>query len=92
MNFKFSKKYFGLQLRGHTDSVYTLDTSHNGKFIISGGWDNMIRMSHINNSKQIRTFIGGVCWILSLAMAKSGKYILTSEQRETCKLWNVHTG
>lgn len=51
-------KKFDRSINGHFDEVMCMAVSPNGKFLVSGGKDRIIRIWDLHNQKQIQTFMG----------------------------------
>lgn len=68
--------------------VLSVAFSPNGKYILTGCWDNTVKLWDINGP-QIQTFNGHSAGITSVAFSPDGKYILTGSKDRTAKLWNL---
>ena len=54
----FKGEKFNRAIQGHHDEVTAFAISPNGKYMISGGKDRIVRIWDIHNQKQIQTFLG----------------------------------
>jgi WD40 repeat protein len=54
----FKGEKFNRAIQGHFDEVCSFAVSPNGKFLVSGGKDRVVRVWDIHNQKQIQTFLG----------------------------------
>ena len=54
----FKGEKFNRSMQGHFDEVMTCAISPNGKYLVSGGKDRVIRIWDLHNQKQIQTFMG----------------------------------
>lgn len=72
--------------------VNSVAFSPDGKYLLSGGRDNMARLWDIASGQLVRTFVGHTFWIWSVSFSPDGKYVLTASQDRTARLWDVSTG
>jgi len=77
---------------GHTAGVTSVAFSPDGKYIVSGSYDNTIKLWDIETGRLIRNFSGNFYYILSVAFSPSGNQIISSSMDNTLKLWDVETG
>ena len=63
-----------------------------GKKIISGGTDKLIKIWDFTTGKLTQTFPGHTGKILSLAISRNGKYIVSGSSDGKIKLWELSTG
>jgi ribosomal RNA-processing protein 9 len=54
----FRGEKFNRKVEGHYDEVICHAISPNGKYMVSGGKDRIVRVWDIHNQKQIQTFLG----------------------------------
>ncbi len=72
----YAKPDIKVQL-GHKDLISSVTFSPNGKYVLSGSWDNTIKLWDIATGKEIRTFIGHNNGVVSVRFSLDGKYILS---------------
>jgi WD40 repeat protein len=72
--------------------VNTVAFSPDGKYIVSGGQDNIARLWEVAGGQLVRTFVGHTFWIWSAHFSPDGKYLLTASQDRTARLWDANTG
>lgn len=77
---------------GHSDFIYALDFTHNGKHFISGSNDASVKLWDIETGKEIRTFNGHSYFVCSAQISPDDKYMLTGSGDQKIKLWNINTG
>jgi len=75
--------------RGHTSDVNSVAISPNGKYIVSGSYDDTIKLWDINTGELIRSFKGHKGDVNSVAISPNGKYIISGSSDKTIKLWGV---
>lgn len=73
--------------------------SPDGKYVLSGGYDVILRLWDVETGKQIRTFIGHNSrfddrfGITGITFSSDGKYALTSSEHDSsARLWDIATG
>jgi WD40 repeat protein len=77
----------------HTDTVVSVAFSPDGKQIVSGGWDNNVRLWGARTGKPIgQPFTGHKKWVSSVAFSPDGKQIISGSNDKTLRLWDVRTG
>src|SRR5271156_2668145 len=74
-------------LDGHTDPVYAVAWSPDGKSLATAGFDNTVRLWDAATRKEIKKLDGHTKLALAVAIAPSGKQILSGSQDFTAKIW-----
>lgn len=59
-------------LKGHEGSVYSVAISPDGSKIVSGSWDNTIRIWDINSGSELRVLKGHEARVNSVAISPDG--------------------
>lgn len=77
---------------GHTSSVMCVAYSPDGKYIISGGKDNAIKIWDVKTGLEIRTITGHSDFVTSIAFSPDGKHIVSGSWDNTGKIWDIQTG
>jgi WD40 repeat protein len=86
---------YGGELRvftGHEGAVTTVAYSPNGKFVLSGGEDQMLKLWDTANGKEVRTFTGHRGAVTSVAFSPDGGMALSGSNDSTLRLWEVASG
>lgn len=78
-------------LRSHSDSVYAVRFSPNGKFLASGSAEGIINLWDISSSQKISTLSGHTDAVTSLAMSPDGEVIASGGADAAIKLWHLST-
>ena len=79
------------QLRGHTNFVYAVTFSPDGRWIASGGWDRAIRLWDPKTGKLERTLLGHRGFVRGLAFRYDGKQLVSCSEDRSLRLWDVAT-
>src|SRR6266478_5947947 len=76
-------------LDGHTDPVYTIAWSPDGKSLVTGGFDNTVRLWDAATRKEIKKLEGHAGLVLAVAFSPDGKMILSGSLDKSAKLWEL---
>ena len=85
---------------GHTDHVWTVSVSPDGRFIASGSWDGTVMLWPVNPegilTEPARTLVELDTWILSLSFSPDGQLLaaglLDWEKNRTVQLLDIPSG
>ncbi|NEO48805.1 MAG: hypothetical protein F6K55_33815, partial [Moorea sp. SIO4A3] len=80
------------RLQGHTDKVYGIAFSPDGKQIISGSSDNTVRLWDTETGLPLHTLEGHTDKVNDIAFSRDGKQILSGSGDNTVRLWDTETG
>ena len=78
-------------LDGHTDPVYAIAWSPDGKTLATAGFDNTVRLWDAATRKEIKKYEGHSKLVLAVAVAPDGTRILSGSQDNTAKIWDYPT-
>jgi WD40 repeat protein len=87
---KEAKKIF-LQT-GHSDTVYSICFSPDGRLLASGSRDKTIKLWNTNDGALIRTFTGHSDFVMSVSFSPDGSRIASGDYDDMIKLWNIKDG
>ena len=76
-------------LNGHTDPVYAVAWSPDGKTLATAGFDNTVRLWDAATRKEIRTLEGHAKLVLAVAFSPDGKQILSGSLDNTARIWDL---
>lgn len=79
-------------LKGHTDLVYTLAFSADGKTLATGSFDNTIKLWDFAGGKEKQTLKDHKNSVYCVAFSKDGKYLASASQDTTIRLWDAKDG
>lgn len=87
-----SSSYLEKTLSGHSKSVASIAYNPNGKILVSGSYDNTVKLWNLTKNKEIRTFKGHSAWVAAVAITPNNKNLVSSSYDNTIKLWNMVNG
>src|SRR3954463_14125517 len=76
-------------LSGHTDPVYAVAWSPDGKTLATAGFDNTVRLWDAATRKEIRTFEGHAKLVLAVAYSPDGKQLVSGSLDNSAKIWEL---
>ncbi len=79
-------------LKGHTNVILDLAFSNSGKFLISGGFDNIARIWNLKTGKTKHILKGHKGKVAAVAFSPDDSMVVTGSHDNTLKLWDVSSG
>ncbi|MCA9117177.1 MAG: WD40 repeat domain-containing protein, partial [Planctomycetaceae bacterium] len=77
-------------LAGHTDPVYAVTASADGRWLVTGSFDETLRVWDVQRQQTVRTMAGGhTGLVLSLAISPDGSQIASGGIDRLIRLWDV---
>ncbi|MHC4560307.1 MAG: protein kinase domain-containing protein, partial [Planctomycetota bacterium] len=82
-----------LTLRGHRDVVWSVAISPDGRYIVSGSWDETIKIWDAATGHELRTIKGHNGSVNSVAFSPDGRRIISGGGGDSqIKVWDAKTG
>src|SRR5262249_26623253 len=75
-------------LEGHTEAVYSVAWSPDGKTLATAGFDNTVRLWEATTRTEVRKFEGHTKIVMTVAISPDGKQILSGGNDNTARLWD----
>ena len=79
-------------LEGHSGVISSVSYSKDGKFIVSGSYDNTIKIWYSLTGEELITLEGHDSYVTSVSFSPDGKFIVSGSEDKTIKIWNVESG
>jgi serine/threonine protein kinase len=79
-------------LTGHAKQVYAITITPDGQTLVTGCFDNTIKLWSLPDGKPLLTLTGHGDKVKSVAASPDGKIIASGSGDKTIKLWNLKTG
>lgn len=76
----------------HSDSVFALDVSADGKYLASGAADRFAKTVDLSTGKIVKTFEGHTHHVLGVAWKRDRRTLLTAGADNMAKAWDATTG
>ncbi|MEH1858604.1 MAG: AAA-like domain-containing protein [Nostoc sp.] len=80
------------RLEGHSDEVFSVVFSPDGKTLASASRDKTIKLWNRETGKEITTLRGHSDRVISVVFSPDGKTLASASHDKTIKLWNRETG
>ncbi|MEH2315443.1 MAG: AAA-like domain-containing protein, partial [Nostoc sp.] len=79
------------RLEGHSNHVFSVVFSPDGKTLASASADNTIKLWNLDTRKEITTLSGHSDYVYSVVFSPDGKTLASASADNTIKLWNLDT-
>ncbi|MBS0207013.1 MAG: hypothetical protein JSS49_29405 [Planctomycetes bacterium] len=76
----------------HSDTVFGIEFSHDGKYIVSGAADKFVKQFEVATGKLVRAYEGHTHHVLGVSWKGDGSRIASAGADNAIKIWNVETG
>src|SRR5437879_1359890 len=80
------------KLKGHTDAVYAVAYSPDGKLLVTASFDNTLKLWDAATGKEIKTYggpTGHSKQVISVGFSQDGSMIASGSTDNTLKTWDV---
>jgi WD40 repeat protein len=93
-----------LTLRGHTSSVDAVAVTPDGRHVVSGSWENTLRVWDLETGKPKMTFQGHssevralaveghTSWVDAVAVTPDGRHVISGSYDNTLRVWDLKDG
>jgi WD40 repeat protein len=72
--------------------VLSVAVTPDGKYVVSGSGDEMVRLWDLATGNEVRRFTGHEEPVWSVAVTPDGKYVVSGSGDNTVRLWELATG
>jgi len=79
-------------LAGHTNWVWSVAFSPDGKTLVSSSYDRTVRLWDVTTGRCIRTLTGHTSEIYSVSFSRDGQTVASGCADQTARLWDASTG
>jgi len=79
-------------LKGHSNRVYSMAFSPDGKQVVLGSYDETVRLWDAVIGAALQTLKGHSHFVISVAFSPDGKQVVSGSYDETVRLWDAVTG
>jgi WD40 repeat protein len=76
----------------HSDTVFSLDFSRDGQWLVSGAADKFVKVHEVESGKLIRSLEGHTHHVLGVTFKADASRIASAGAENAIKIWNVETG
>lgn len=76
----------------HSDTVFGVEFSHDGKFLLSGGADKLAKVFEVETGNLLRAFEGHTNHVLAVSWKADGSSMITAGADHVIKFWEIDSG
>ncbi len=76
----------------HADTIFALQISRDGKTLVTGGADKVVKIWESGKTEPVATFEGHTDYVTALALNADGTRLASGSADRDIKVWNVQTG
>lgn len=76
----------------HSDTVFGIEFSRDGKYLVSGAADKFVKQFEVESGKLVRSYEGHTHHVLGVSWKGDGSRIASAGADNAIKIWNVETG
>lgn len=79
-------------LKGHTDSVFSVAITTDGRYAVSASADRTLRVWDLETKECTTTLIGHSGPVDHVAITRDGNWIISGSRDKTVRIWNLESG
>src|SRR5262249_14962953 len=86
---------FTAALKGHSDTVYTVAFSPDGKYVVTGSFHKTLKVCAVPTRQELKTYDGPQGHqqqVLAAVFSPDGRYIASGGSDNTAKIWDTPLG
>jgi eukaryotic-like serine/threonine-protein kinase len=76
-------------LRGHRSGVYSLQFSPDSRWLVSGGYDETLRVWNLDSCTQFSALAGHDLPITNIAISPDGEHVVSASYDRTLRMWHM---
>jgi len=76
----------------HSDTVFGLEFSHDGRQILSGAADKFVKIHDVATGAHVKSFEGHTHHVMDVSWKADGSELVSAGADNAIKVWNVETG
>ena len=88
LNWDYSLK----TLTGHSEDVFSVCWSPDGKYLASGSWDKTVKIWDAKSGEKLKTLAGHYDNVRSVSWSPDGKYLASGSADNTVIIWDAKSG
>ncbi|MDD5168593.1 MAG: caspase family protein [Syntrophales bacterium] len=77
---------------GHASAVTAMAVSPDGRYLFSGGADNVMKQWDMVSGREMKTFKGHTEQINAIAISRDGKHVASAGRDDSIIIWDTETG
>jgi WD40 repeat protein len=76
-------------LTGHTYAVYAVAVTPDGRQVVSGSWDDTVRVWDLASGQPVRTLTGHTGAVDAVAVTPDGRQVVSGSSDHTVRVWDL---